>query len=162
MPRSGPENTREALWDAMQRKETYATTGTRMRVRVFGGYDFEPQMPSRTACQTGYAKGVPMGGDLKPAPAGKAPTFLSPRMKDPDGANLDRVPGDQGLAGHADGKTHEKVYDVAWSGNRSPMPRRQGAGGRQYRQCGGSAYTNTIGATELVARLERSGFRFRR
>lgn len=86
------ENTREALWDAMQRKETYATTGTRMIVRVFGGFEFEAKdAHDRMPARIGYAKGVPMRGDLRQAPAGKSPTFLAAALKDSMGANLDRI-----------------------------------------------------------------------
>ena len=86
------DNTREALFDAMQRKETYATTGPRMIVRFFGGWDFDMRdAQNRMPAEIGYRKGVPMGGDLRAAPQGKAPTFLVAALKDPIGANLDRV-----------------------------------------------------------------------
>src|SRR6185503_5423811 len=86
------ENTRAAIFDAMQRRETYATTGPRMAVRFFGGWDFEPaDASSRVPAAVGYAKGVPMGGDLSDAPAGRSPTFLVAALKDPIGANLDRL-----------------------------------------------------------------------
>lgn len=110
------ENTREAIFDAMERRETYATTGTRMVVRFFGGFDFVPQdAQNRIPAQAGYTKGVPMGGDLKTAPKGKAITFLVAALKDPIGANLDRY---QIVKGWVDksGNVHEKVYDVAWQG----------------------------------------------
>jgi hypothetical protein len=85
------ENTRESIFDAMERRETYATTGSRMIVRFFGGFEFEPaDANNRMPAQIGYTKGVPMGGDLNSAPAGKVPTFLIAAMKDPIGANLDR------------------------------------------------------------------------
>ena len=78
------ENTRAALWEAMKRKETYATTGTRMIVRFFGGWEFTTKdANTRVPAKAGYAKGVPMGGDLSQVPAGKAPTFLVAAMKDP-------------------------------------------------------------------------------
>ncbi|HVO50336.1 MAG TPA: DUF3604 domain-containing protein [Thermoanaerobaculia bacterium] len=145
------ENTREAIFDAMQRRETYATTGTRMVVRFFGGFDFEAndaydRMPARI----GYARGVPMGGDLSKAPAGKAPTFLVGALRDPIGANLDRI---QVIKGWMDGKgeLHEKVYDVAWSGSRKADPKT----GKvppvgDTVDVARATYTNTIGAPELI------------
>ena len=112
------ENTREAIWDALARKEVFATTGTRIRVRVFGGFDFAAGDLQRSDfAKHGYAKGVPMGGDLSTAPAGKSPAFLIRALRDPDGANLDRVQIVKGWLGK-DGKTHERVYDVAVSDGR--------------------------------------------
>ena len=116
------ENTREALFDAMERRETYATTGPRMLVRFFGGFDFEPSdADTRSPAQAGYSKGVPMGGDVGPASGGKVPTFLVAALKDPIGANLDRYQIVKGWL-DAQGEMHEKVYDVAWSGDRKPGP----------------------------------------
>src|SRR6202030_4064712 len=112
------ENTRESIFDAMARRETYATTGPRMVVRFFGGFDFEPKdATSRLPAQIGYTRGVPMGGDLSAAPAGKAPTFIVAALKDPIGANLDRY---QIIKGWLDAKggVHEKIYEAVWSGDR--------------------------------------------
>ena len=113
------ENTRESLFDAMQRKEVYATTGPRMTVRFFGGWEYAAADAQGRRRAAGYGKGVPMGGDLKAAPAGKAPTFLVAAMKDPEGGNLDRVQIVKGWV-DAEGALQEKVYDVVWSGDRKP------------------------------------------
>jgi hypothetical protein len=144
------DNTRESIFDAMMRKETYATTGPRMAVRFFGGFDFEAaDAQSRSPAIAGYTKGVPMGGDLGPAPQGKAPTFLVAALKDPMGANLDRYQIVKGWVDAA-GDTHEKVYDVAWSGDRVP-----GADGKvpsvgNTVDVANATWTNSIGAPELI------------
>ncbi|MEH6607824.1 MAG: DUF3604 domain-containing protein [Halioglobus sp.] len=113
------ENTREALFEAMQRREVYATTGSRITVRFFGGWDYQASELHRPDyVEIGYAKGVPMGGDLSGAPKNIAPSFIIAAAKDPDGANLDRV---QIVKGWLDekGELQEQVYDVAYSGDRS-------------------------------------------
>ena len=145
------ENTRESLFEAMERREVYGTTGPRLTVRLFGGWDFAPEdAQSRELAKVGYAKGVPMGGNLKQAPSGKAPTFLLAAMKDAMGANLDRYQIVKGWV-DASGKTHEKIFDVVWSDNRKP-----GSDGRlpavgNTVDVANVSYTNSIGAAELKA-----------
>jgi hypothetical protein len=134
----------------MKRKETYATTGTRMTVRFFGGWDFTAEdAQTRQPAVAGYAKGVPMGGDLRNAPDGRKPTFLVAAMKDPYSGNLDRIQIIKGWL-DADGKTQEKVYDVVWSGDR-----RRDAKGKvppvgNTVNVARATWTNTIGSPELI------------
>lgn len=140
-------NTREEIFDAMMRREVFATTGRRLRLRMFASWDFtaaDKDAPDFT--RTAYAKGVPMGSDL--TGSGAAPAFLVEAMRDPDGANLDRIQIVKGWV-DASGKTQERVFDVVWSGNRKP-----GKGGKLPavgNTVKGASYTNTIGAPVLSA-----------
>ena len=144
------ENTRASLFDAMDRKEVYATTGPRMVVRLFGGWDYiKADINSRQPAVLGYQKGVPMGGDLTQAPEGKSPTFMAYAVRDPIGANLDRLQIIKGWL-DKDGKTHEKVFDVAWS-----RGRKVGADGKlpavgNTVDVANANWTNTIGESELA------------
>ena len=145
------ENTRASLFDAMDRKEVYATTGPRIMVRFFGGWDFsDADLNNRQPAFAGYSKGVSMGGDLTSAPAGKAPTFMAIALRDPIGANLDRVQIIKGWLDAA-GKTHEKVYDVAWSGGRQPDANGKLPPVGNTVDVAAANWTNTIGTAELAA-----------
>jgi hypothetical protein len=144
-------NTREAIWDAMARKEVYATTGSRLKVRVFGGWDFKADEVHRPHfAREGYARGVPMGGDLSNGPKGKSPGFMIRAIRDADGANLDRVQIIKGWL-NKDGTTQERIYDVAVSDDR-----KIGANGRCETPVGNTvdisdaSYTNTIGDAVLA------------
>jgi hypothetical protein len=144
-------NTREALWDAMQRRETYASSGPRISVRFFAGYDFSNQdAEPASLVASGYARGVPMGGDLQAAPAGKAPTFLFAALKDPQGANLDAAQIIKGWV-DAKGESHERIFNVAWSeqGTRKEVDGRLPPVGNTV-DLATATYQNSIGATELV------------
>jgi hypothetical protein len=146
-------NTREALWDAMKRRETYATSGPNIVVRFFGGFDFAAgDAQTRSPAIVGYQKGVAMGGDLRRAPQGKAPTFLVAALKDPLGANLDRI---QIVKGWLDerGTPQEKIYDVVWG---DAAKRKRRANGTlppvgNTVDVAHARFTNTIGDPELIA-----------
>ena len=131
------ENTRESIFDAMQRKETYATTGPRMAVRFFGGWDFEEADAQQPHCRPMSAtpRACRWAATSSSAPAGKAPTFLVAALKDPIGANLDRIQIVKGWLDAKDGKTQEKVYDVVWSRRPQAGRGRQAAAGRQHGRC---------------------------
>ena len=144
------ENTRESLFAAMKRKEVYATTGPRMTVRFFGGWDyqasdaFSPDLPT-----VGYEKGVPMGGDLSHAPENQPPQFLIRAVKDPSGANLDRIQVIKGWH-DAKGQLHENVYDVVLSDHRKPNWRGKVKAVGNTVDIPSASYTNTIGDPELA------------
>ena len=144
------ENTRESLFAAMKRKEVYASTGPRITVRFFGGWDYQGgDAFSSELVKIGYEKGVPMGGDLTSAPADKSPTFLIRAVKDPAGANLDRIQVIKGWH-DANGDLYEKIYNVALSDGREEN------GQGKVKPVGNtvgvpdSNYTNTIGDPELA------------
>ena len=154
------ENTREALFDAFQRREVYSTTGPRMMVRFFGGWEFEEEdANTRLPGPTGYTKGVPMGGDLGPAPAGQSPSFLVGALKDAFSGNLDRIQIVKGWL-DASGDTQERVYDVVWSDADS---RRPGSDGKvpsvgNTVDVENATWTNTIGDPELITVWEDPDF----
>jgi hypothetical protein len=143
------ENTREALFDAIRSREVYATTGTRIRMRMFAGWDFDqsdlnsPDMASR-----GYQRGVPMGGELGFSSDGRAPTIMLFASKDPDGANLDRIQIIKGWLDEA-GQQQERVVDIAWSGARETHASGKLAAVGTTVDLSKPSYSNSIGAAEL-------------
>jgi hypothetical protein len=153
------QNTRESLYDAFRRKETFATSGTRIRVRLFGGWSFAPGLDKAPdAVKTAYATGVPMGSDLPARPAGAgAPSFVVWAVKDPNGANLDRVQIIKIWVDH--GQQKERIFDVAFD------PRRAHEASGKLKPVGNTVdlktatYTNTIGSVQLSAVWRDPAFR---
>jgi hypothetical protein len=142
------ENTRASIWDAMYRKETFGVSGPHIKVRFFGGWEYSADAVSQPDwIKTGYANGVPMGADLPPM-KGVAPTFVVWAVKDPTSANLDRIQIIKGWT--KNGQSFEKIFDVAWSGDRKPdkwsgrVPAIQSTVDLEE-----ATYTNTVGSTEL-------------
>lgn len=143
------DNTRVSLWDAMQRKETYATTGPRMTVRFFGGWTFHASdLAARDLTKLGYARGVPMGGELHSHRTSHGPTFLYAALKDPIGANLDRIQIVKGWIDRMQ-RLHERVYDVAWSGSRTVDASGHLAAVGNTVDVLNATYSNDIGTPEL-------------
>jgi hypothetical protein len=153
------ENTRQGIFDAMQRREVYATTGPRIGLRVFAGWNFQPQdAESADLASLGYAGGVPMGGELTgtaTAPGGIR--LLISAQKDPKGGNLDRVQVIKGWL-DAQGNSLEKIFDVAWSGERLPLPDGSLPPVGNTTDEAAASYTNSIGAAQLATVWEDPEF----
>lgn len=144
------ENTRSAIFDAFKRRETYATTGPRIWLRFFGGWGFsEGDLQTRSIADIGYTKGVPMGGDLRKREGDGSPTFLIAALRDPIGANLDRVQVVKSWMDSA-GELGEKVNEVAWSDNREPDGQGKISAVGDTVNLETASWANSIGASEFV------------
>jgi hypothetical protein len=143
------ENTRESIYDAMARQETWATSGSRIMVRVFGGFGFGDVTPEDAEwVAVGYGNGVPMGGELAASPDGSAPSFMIAALKGPNSGNLDRIQVVKGWV-EANGETHDTIYDVVWSGGREISPHGTLPPVGNTVDIPSASYTNSIGAAEL-------------
>lgn len=144
------ENSREALFDAMARREVYATTGPRIKLRFFGGWNYDSQdATSPDMAGIGYRGGVPMGGELSREAGSGAPRFLVHALKDPDGANLDRVQVVKGWL-NDDGSTEEKIYNIALSDDRKVNPETGKAPDlRSTVDIENATYNNSVGAVSF-------------
>jgi hypothetical protein len=152
------ENTRDAIFDAFQRKEVYATTGTRLSVRVFAGWEMDASaLSADNFAEQGYQQGVPMGGTLSAYQEDKAPQFLIRAVKDPNDGNLDRL---QVVKGWVDGsgEQHEKVYNVAWSGDRQLDNNGKLDAVGNTVNLATAQYDNSIGAPELATHWQDPDF----
>lgn len=151
------ENTREAIWDAMHRRETFATTGSRMKLRFFGGFDFTETDADGDFVSSAYERGVPMGGDLSAAPEGAALTFIVSALKDPQGANLDRV---QIIKTWVDenGEAQETIHNVVWSDDRQPDNDGKLPAVGNTVDLETATYANSIGATQLTGSFRDPDF----
>ena len=144
-----PENTRASLFDAMVRKETYATSGPRIAVRMFGGWGYEPDIfQQEDWIATAQGAGVPMGGELNPPRGDLAPSFAVWAIRDPDSGNLDRIQIIKGWLDR-DGKSHERIFDAAWSGEREPDARGILPAVGNTVDVDSATYSNSIGAEQL-------------
>ncbi len=145
------KNTREAIFDALKRKECFGTSGNREQIRMFASWNYPADIIKQADwLKTAYAGGVPMGADLPANTSNaKAPTFIVQAMKDPNMANLDRIQIIKVTT--KNGKSSERVYDVVWAGDRKPDPTTG-----KVPMIGSTVdlktatYTNTIGSASLI------------
>jgi hypothetical protein len=151
-------NTRESLFEAMQRREVFATSGTRVQVRMFAGWQLSLNLTSENWVQSAYSLGVPMGGDLPPnEDESLAPTFILHALKDPDSGNLDRIQVIKLWL--EDGNTHERIYDAVWNDTRELDVNFNLPPLSSTVDLAKATYTNTSGATELLGSWQDPNFK---